>query len=297
MHAPDPVTLIPLDAIEARAMPRDRTAVEPEALAELQSSILASGLRQPIEVFAAVPEPGDPGPRYGLISGYRRLAAFRALASGSDPRFATIPVFIRRPADEAEALADMVAENEIRADLSPWEKGRIVVESRDQGLFPTLDDAVARLYPALNRQRRNRIRAVADVVEELGDILAEPETLAQQHLLRLSATLRAGLGDLIQTALAQSSEATPKVQWRTILPIIEEAEEDTREATRPGAANRTRRDYKLGRPRRIARIRPGLMIRRERTPEGWNLRFTGPDATGPLMEDIMDYVEQQFGRE
>jgi ParB family chromosome partitioning protein len=39
------------------------------------------------------------------------------------------------------------------------------------------------------------------------------------------------------------------------------------------------------------------MIRRERTPEGWNLRFTGPDATGPLMEDIMDYVEQQFGRE
>jgi ParB family chromosome partitioning protein len=131
--------------------------------------ILASGLRQPIEVFAAAPEPGDDGPRYGLISGYRRLAAFRALASGSDPRFATIPAFIRRPADEAEALADMIAENEIRADLSPWAKGRIVVEARDQGLFDTLDEAVARLYPALDRNRRARIRAVAEVVDALGD--------------------------------------------------------------------------------------------------------------------------------
>jgi ParB family chromosome partitioning protein len=147
-----------------------------------------------------------------------------------------IPAFVRRPADEAEALADMIAENEIRADLSPWEKGRIVVEARDQGLFDTLDEAVSRLYPALNRQRRNRIRAVADVVEELGEILAEPETLAQQHLLRLSATLRAGLGDLIQTALAQSSEATPKAQWRTILPIIEEAEDDAREGPPPPPA-------------------------------------------------------------
>ena len=91
------VTLIPLAAIEAEALPRDRTAVEPEALAELQASILASGLRQPIEVFAAAPEPGDPGPRYGLISGYRRLAAFRALAPGAGDRFARIPAFVRPP--------------------------------------------------------------------------------------------------------------------------------------------------------------------------------------------------------
>ncbi len=39
------VTLTPLAAIEAEALPRDRTAVEPEALAELQASILA--LRPP----------------------------------------------------------------------------------------------------------------------------------------------------------------------------------------------------------------------------------------------------------
>jgi ParB family chromosome partitioning protein len=300
---PDEVTLIPLDAIEAEALPRDRTSVEPEALSELQSSILASGLRQPIEVFAAAPEPGDApgddGPRYGLISGYRRLAAFRALASGSDPRFALIPAFVRRPEGVAEALADMIAENEIRADLSPWEKGRIVVEARDQGLFPTLDDAVAKLYPALDRFKRNRIRAVADVVDAIGyDTLNKPEALSQAQLLRLGTALRAGLGELIEHAISQSSETSPEAQWRLIVPIINEAEEEAREASRPPAAGApSRAGYKPGRPRRIARVRRGLIIRRERTPEGWSLRFTGPEATGLLMEDIMDYVEQTFGRE
>ena len=182
----------------------------------------------------------------------------------------------------------MIAENEIRADLSPWEKARIVVEARDQGLFPTLDEAVARLYPALNRQRRIRIRAVADVVEALPDgLLARPEELTQAQLLRLGTAIRAGMGDVIEAALAQSSETTPAAQWRLLQRIVEEAEEEAREAARPGAP---RRAYKPGRPRRLARPRAGLMIRRERTPEGWTLRFTGPDATGPLMEDIMDYV-------
>ena len=40
--------------------------------------------------------------------------------------------------------------------------------------------------------------------------------------------------------------------------------------------------------------RPGLKIRRELAPEGWLLRFTGPEATGELMEDIMDEVERLF---
>ena len=69
--------------------------------------------------------------------------------------------------------------------------------------------------------------------------------------------------------------------------ILEEVENDARNP---------RTGYRPGRPRRMIQPRRDLIIRREKTPEGWNLRFTGPDATGPLMEDIMDYVEQNFGR-
>ena len=69
------ITLLPLADIDASAIPRDRTALDPAALALLQRSILAEGLRQPVEVFpleGAIP--------YALISGLRRLTVFRTLA-------------------------------------------------------------------------------------------------------------------------------------------------------------------------------------------------------------------------
>ncbi len=116
---PDTVHQIPLTLIDAAALPRDRTTTDPTALAELTNSIARHGLRQPIELFAT-----DDG--FALISGHRRLQAFRQLAANR-PEFATVPAFLRSPATLAEALAAMVEENDIRADISPWEQGRIIV--------------------------------------------------------------------------------------------------------------------------------------------------------------------------
>ncbi len=120
---PTPVRLIPLDEIVADALTRDRTAYDAEAMAELQASILAHGLRQPIEVYALPdPRPTSAGPveRYGLISGHRRLAAVRVLRDGYDAaRFAAIPAFLREPENLEAALLAMVEENEVRAELSP----------------------------------------------------------------------------------------------------------------------------------------------------------------------------------
>ncbi len=39
----------------------------------------------------------------------------------------------------------------------------------------------------------------------------------------------------------------------------------------------------------------GLNIRREKTPEGWRLNFTGPEATGLLMDSVFDEIESIFG--
>lgn len=274
--------------IDPHALPRDRTALDPAALAELETSILLTGLRQPVEVWAfRSPAPG--GPRYGLISGMRRLTAFRR--AHPDPG-ARISAFLRAPKDIPEAMATMIAENEIRADISPWEKGRIVVQSVDDGIFDTLDAAVTALYPTLHRNRRGHIRAVAEVVTEIGDsLLTHPESLNFHQLTRIAAALRLGFGDVITGALQQSADTSPAGQWKNLRPILEEAEDEVRAAK----SDRTER-YRPGRPRRMINPRIGLHIRREKTPDGWNLRFTGPDATGPLMEDIMDYVEQQFGR-
>lgn len=265
--------------IDAHALPRDRMDLDATALGELAASILAGGLRQPVEVWRK--SDPDAQPPYGLISGYRRLMAHRDLG------LPTIPAFLRAPADIPQAMAQMIAENEIRAQITPWEKGRILVEAVEQGIFPTLDAALPALFPNLDRNRRHRLRSVAEVVQYLGDhLLTEPARLNQKQLLRISAALRAGLGEVIETALGQSSDRSPEAQWRLILPILEEVEHDTSKGPPR---------YRPGRPRHFVRPRHGLVVRRERHRDGWILRFTGREATGPLMEDIMDYVENFVG--
>ncbi len=154
---PPELHLIAVDDIDATALPRDRTALDPSALAELQASIVSLGLTHPVEVWTKT-DPAN-GPRYGLISGLRRLTVYQSLAPS--PAHAQIPAFVRDPADIADAMARMVAENEIRAQISPWEKGRLVTEAVSEGLFDTFDAATERLYHTLDRHRRARIRAIA----------------------------------------------------------------------------------------------------------------------------------------
>ena len=112
----DPIIHIPLTAIAMDALPRDRSTLDAAALAELQASVSRDGLRQPIEVWQLT-TPSD-GHDYGLISGLRRLTVHHNLNRLRPTAFTTIPAFLRSPASVADAMAAMVAENEIRSDLS-----------------------------------------------------------------------------------------------------------------------------------------------------------------------------------
>ena len=136
-------------------------ALDPEAFTRLQHSILAEGLRQPIEVF---PLQGDIP--WGLVSGFRRLTVFRQLAADL-PKFATIPALIRQPRDIPTVLKEMVTENEIREAVSPWEKALFIFSCIDGGHFPNPDAAIDALFPYLDRMGRSRLRAVVTVATEL----------------------------------------------------------------------------------------------------------------------------------
>jgi ParB family transcriptional regulator, chromosome partitioning protein len=155
-------------------------------------------------------------------------------------------------------MARMVAENEIRSDISPWEKGRLVVQAVDEEIFDTLDAAVNGLYPTLDRDRRRRIRAVAEVVSEIGDnLLSFPETLSHKQLTRIAAAIRHGLGDLIQKALHSVRRSVTRGPVERSPPILDEADHEARNP---------RTGYRPGRPRRMIQPRRNLWIRREKTP-------------------------------
>jgi ParB family chromosome partitioning protein len=289
MPDPTPHTLhhIPLAEINDAALTRDRSGLDADALAELRLSIAASGLRMPIEVFA-LPESETSAPkpphRYGLLSGFRRLLAFRELHELTrQDRYTTIPAFLRAPGTMAEALTAMVEENEIREALSPWERGRIAYLAHRQQIFPTIEEAVARLYPAAKAMKRSRLRSLAHLAEELDGLLTNPESLSQQRLLRIDAAYRAGFDNVIRTALAESSLDGPQAQWQLLLPILTEAEQPPSEAPK-----------RPGRPRRLYRPRKGLTIRREQTRDGYTLHFTGAEADSELLDVVFDQIERFF---
>ncbi|MCJ8141278.1 ParB/RepB/Spo0J family partition protein [Falsirhodobacter halotolerans] len=204
---------IPVDRIDADALVRDRIALDPEAMRELQMSISAQGLRLPIEVFVL---PNDPT-RYGLLSGYRRLRAVQNLRGlkgqgGHD----TIRAIIREPDAMGGTFAAMVEENEIRAGLSHFERGRISVIAAQQGAFPNVEAAVAALFPVASKGKRSKIRSFATIFEELGDMLLFPDSLREKDGLKLAAALRDGREGALRKALADASPADPATEWEVL---------------------------------------------------------------------------------
>ncbi len=140
-----------LAEIDADALVRDRVVIDAEEMEELKASIARNGLRLPVEVFERAGE----GARYGLLSGYRRLMAVRALhALTGEDRHARIKAVLREPEAMGGSFAAMVEENEIRAGLSHYERGRIAVIAAQQGAFANVEAAVDALFPVASKAKR-----------------------------------------------------------------------------------------------------------------------------------------------
>ena len=277
------LTQIPIAAIDANALLRDRTRDDEPALLELRLSIARSGLRMPIEVFPlAAPYPPF---THGLISGFRRLAAFRGLHELTEQdKYATIPAFLRTTARGEELYLQMVEENAIRVEISPWERAMVAVKAARAEVYAGIDAAVDALYANLGRIRRTRIRAVAHLAAELDGYLLAPETLSERQLLRLAPLIPRNFGDLLRATLCETTD--PASQWRAILPIIVEAERPDDLEPEPVQSGRPRRVLELATPR--------LTIRREMTRNGWSLHFSGAHATSMLLDDVFFEIERMF---
>tara|TARA_R110000787_G_scaffold36948_15_gene94164 strand:- start:963 stop:2057 length:1095 start_codon:yes stop_codon:yes gene_type:complete len=280
---------LPLADINPDAMVRDRTVLDPGEMDELKASILANGLRLPIEVFEL---PDGQGVRYGLLSGYRRLRAVQALAAeGKMP--ATIKAILRSPDAMGGAFAAMVEENEIRANLSHFERGRIVVIAAQQGVFGTVADAVNGLFPVASKAKRSKIRSFAVIFEELGDLLSFPEALKERDGLRLSAALRDGAQSALRAALETGQGVDPATEWTLLKDVLDVYE------MKPAQS----RADKGGRPK-VKRAEPGwkdaetlvlssgITLRKAHDSQGYTIRFEGPSLDSELMDSVM--AELQF---
>ena len=236
----------------------------------------------PVEVFELAEPDGQV--RYGLISGFRRLAAFRALNDTACARYDAIPAFVREPQTIAEAMTAMDEENAIRAEVSPWE----------HALSPSPPATAASSTPSrppstpsrhLRRDKRRRLRAVAYLAEELDGPLTAPETLTLRQLLRLAAAAARGHADRHAPRAGQSSLTQPDAQWRLLLPILAECED-------PAPPTRARTPAATAPAACCERPRHRLRIRRERTPTAGASTSPAATPTATLIDHVFDEIER-----
>ncbi|MEO0918752.1 MAG: ParB N-terminal domain-containing protein, partial [Pseudomonadota bacterium] len=224
---------IPVDRIRDDAFVRDRAFIDRDALTELRASIVKNGVRLPIEVYALA-EPTE-AHDYALISGYRRLMAVREALNGTGhARFQTIKAIVRTPRDSHVHIAQMVEENEVRADLSHFERGRIAALAAQGGVFVNVEAAVKQLFPVASKAKRSKIRSFASIFEELGDLLDFPEALTERQGLQVAAALRDGAEHALRDALALHSSETAKEEWARIATVLEGLAPSPKDPSRGG---------------------------------------------------------------
>ncbi|SLN39296.1 ParB/RepB/Spo0J family partition protein [Ruegeria meonggei] len=271
--------MLSLDQIDADFIRRDRMVEDVEAMDELLESLRVHGLRTPIEVTRE-------GEGFGLISGFRRLEAFRKLAE-TDPRFAEIPAFIREAGSGQDAYVSMVEENELRANLSPYERGRIAVLAAGQGVFASTEAAVDVLFAAASKAKRSKVRSFAVVHEALGDLLQHPVALSEKAGLKIASALREGAQAELRQALAGAGALDAKTEWGLL-----EAALKTNSA--PGKDK-----ARGGRPQQVQRLTPvplpgGGDVLGEVSASELRLRIRRKDLSKDEAKIIVEQIARYF---
>ena len=281
---------LPVSQINAEAMVRDRASISEAEMLELRLSIAANGLRLPIEVYELA-NPGTDGLRYGLLSGYRRLLAVRALLGLTEQeKYLTIRGIVR-PGPEADAaFVAMVEENEIRAELSHFERGRIAVIAAQQGAFVNVEDAVNRLFATASKAKRSKVRSFAMIFEELGDMLIFPEALTEKRGLRLAQALRDGSEAKLRDALALASPSEPEAEWAVIEGVLAGIASSPRDTSRGGRPKQAA--PQIGwRNAQTLTTSSGITIRHQRDSKGFVLRLEGRQLDAELMDSLLVEIQ------
>ncbi|WP_147114430.1 ParB N-terminal domain-containing protein [Tateyamaria sp. syn59] len=282
---------VPLDQVKPDAMIRDRSMLEQDELTELQLSIAANGVRLPIEIFA-LEEQADGAPAYGLLSGYRRYMAVQNLRAlhGSGP-YDSIRAILRQPKADADRFAAMVEENEVRASLSHYERGRIAVIAAQQGAFENTEGAVNAMFPVASKAKRSKIRSFALIFEELGDLLVFPERIKEKEGLRLSAALRAGGEDRLREVLATGQGTDPESEWALLEAVLPEFENGPKVTARGG-----RPKLKVPKPgwhgNDTLQLSNGITLRKESDSSGYVIRIAGSAVDAELMDSLIEEIRR-----
>jgi len=262
---------LPLSAVEAGYLLRDRIALDENEMAVLAESLRARGQQTPIDVVML----GDG--RFGLVSGLRRLTALKRLheETGADG-FATVLARVRPPETAAEAYVAMVEENEIRVGLSYYERARVAARAAAAGVFATEAEALRGLFAAASRARRSKIGSFLTIYHALDGALAFPEALAERQGLALAKALAADpeLGPRLKERLRKSAPADAAAEQAVLMRALV--------PERPAKAPPARQE-----------LAPGLWAEAGGTAKNPRLTLSGPKLDAAFRARLEAWLREQ----
>lgn len=220
------VTQVSVSAISPNPM-QPRTALNPEALAELASSVGEHGLIQPLIVTKQGPE------QYQLIAGERRWQAARMAG------MTTVPVIVKE-ATPQQVLELALVENIQRADLNPLEEAsafRQLVEEFGLTQEQVADRVGKSRVTVTNTMRLLRLpsvvkQALADGTIREGHaraLLALPTPEAQAAALKTVVSKDLSVRQTEELVRRLLAEPQPKPAAQPVSPEIRALEEEFRD--------------------------------------------------------------------
>ena len=213
------VIALPLADIIADHLLRDRIFAAAEDTTALKDSIRDHGQRQPIDVTALPATDGVE--KWGLISGWRRLNALKELyGETGDEKFAKIRALVRRPENAAAAYTAMIEENEIRANLSHYERARIVALALQDGVFDSERAALRALFGHVLRAKRSKIGSFIVVFRALDPYLRFPTAIGERLGLRLAQKITNGFATSLQAALQRAQATSARAEQAVLAEVL-----------------------------------------------------------------------------
>lgn len=189
----------------------------------------------------------------------------------------------------------MVEENEVRAPLTHYERGRIAVIAAQQGAFAHTEAAVEKLFVSGSKAKRSKVRSFAAVFEERGDMLSHPEDLTERRGLQIAAALRLGAESKFRQILSDNDPATAEEEWALLARVIEDLEDRPRDVRRGGRP-------KMSTPKAgwsgqdTLHTSTRVTMRVERDQEGFVLRLKGRMLDQSTMESVMTELARLLER-
>ncbi len=310
---------LPLAAIDAAHLVRDRLEQNVEEMEALIASLKARGQQTPIEVVSV--DPRTDGTTHGLISGWRRLTALRRLhEETSDPKFSTVLARVIEPDSAEDAYVAMVEENEIRVNLSHYERARIAVRALHEGVFPNQKQALQGLFANATRARRSKIGTFVTLVEALDDVLLYPTAITERLGLSLvrEMELDAEFTKALRLELSRTDRPEPAIEIEVLMQVLNAAQQQDQSLNKPvepdvaleetPAAPDVPAAPPRSQPRPRVRSTSAQMAPGERlivnagpglrlgfTPDEKKIELMGTAVTDQLLEDLQDWLRHRQG--